>query len=257
MSVQIKLHLWHLFNHVLAIAGLIYIGTTLDYWWFAVSYAMFVLSGMVGVNIGLHRYLSHKSFTTGKRRDIFLKSLSILSGLGSPIVWVAMHRHHHATSDTDKDIQAPANIGVLRAWFLDYNPATFGPSIVRDIMFCQHSKFIHKHYFQILIALYAVVACVDPLLTVFLLALPAVLCFHGAAALGVLTHRWGYQVVESKDNSYNNILASILSLGEGWHNYHHRHPMDYQQGHQWFEFDPAAHIIRWGFMTYEKKKKEQ
>jgi stearoyl-CoA desaturase (delta-9 desaturase) len=255
MSVQIKLHLWHLFNHALAFTGLIYIGITSEYWWFIFAYTMFILSGMVGVNIGLHRYLSHKSFVTGKRRDIFLKYLSMLSGLGSPIVWVAMHRHHHATSDTIKDIQAPSTIGVLRAWFLDYNPATFGPSIVRDIMSCHHSKFIHKYYFRMLIVLYVLVACINPLLTVFLLAVPAVLSFHGAAALGVLTHLWGYRVVESKDNSYNNILASILSLGEGWHNYHHMYPTNYQQGHRWFEFDPAAHIIRWFFKI--DKKKEQ
>jgi len=243
MSVQNKLHLWHLLNHILAFVGIAYLLVTPEYWWLVIAYLMFFLSGLIGVNIGLHRYLSHKSFVTGRKRDIFLKYLSMLSGLGSPVVWVAMHRHHHATSDTDNDIQAPDNIGILRAWFLNYNQANFRPSTVRDIMRCNHNRFIHKNYFKILIFFYIILGCISPLLTIFLLAVPAVLSFHGAAALGVLTHQWGYRLYETKDKSYNNVLASILSLGEGWHNYHHAYPGDYKHGQCWFEFDPAAILI--------------
>lgn len=247
MNAQTKLHLWHIFNHLLAILGLILIIQSNSYYWLVYSYLMYIIIGMLGVNIGLHRYLSHRSFKTGIKRDIFLKYISILSGLGSPIVWVAMHRHHHATSDTDKDIQAPKNIGFLRAWFLHYKTASFSPSTVRDVISCRHNKFIHKHYFKILFFIYTTISLINPLYTIYLFAIPAVLCFHGAAALGVLNHTFGYKVATTKDNSYNNILASIVSLGEGWHNYHHAYPGDYKQGHQWFEFDPTARCIELAF----------
>ena len=249
-TTQNKLHIWHLLNHLITFVGLVYLfNTSFDYLWLAISFAMFIISGMVGVNIGLHRYLSHKSFTTGKYRDLFLKYISILSGLGSTVVWVAMHRHHHITSDTLKDIQSPKNIGIVRAWLLNYNSANFSPSLVRDIISCPHNRFIHKYYFYILITLYILTMLLNPLITIFVLAIPAVLCFHGAAAIGVLPHLSGYKVEVKLDTSYNNILASILSLGEGWHNYHHVHPSDYRHGYKWFEFDPSAYLISWFLKT--------
>jgi stearoyl-CoA desaturase (Delta-9 desaturase) len=253
-TIQNKLHIWHLLNHILAIIGLIYFfQISINYWWLIISFAMFIISGMVGVNIGLHRYLSHKSFTTGKYRDLFLKYISILSGLGSTVVWVAMHRHHHITSDNVNDIQSPKNIGIVRAWFLNYNSANFPPSLVRDIISCPHNRFIHKYYFYILITLYILTTLLNPLLTIFVLAIPAVLCFHGAAAIGVLPHLFGYKIEGNNDTSYNNILASILSLGEGWHNYHHVNPSDYRHGYKWFEFDPSAHVIHWFLKTNNNK----
>jgi stearoyl-CoA desaturase (delta-9 desaturase) len=72
-------------------------------------------------------------------------------------------------------------------------------------------------------------------------------CFHGAQAIGVLPHIWGYRNHNVNDKSRNNWLASVLALGEGWHNNHHANPGRWWQGEKWWEFDPPAFMIKYFF----------
>ena len=78
---------------------------------------------------------------------------------------------------------------------------------------------------------------IDIRLAAALYALPAIGCFHGAQSIGVLPHLWGYRRYNVNDKSHNNWLASILALGEGWHNNHHHFPSSAKQGFYWWEID--------------------
>lgn len=68
-----------------------------------------------------------------------------------------------------------------------------------------------------------------------------------AGAFGVIPHskKFGYLVIEPNkgDTSVNSPLASLLSWGEGWHNYHHTIVKDYRHGYKWWEIDPPAWFI--------------
>ena len=68
-----------------------------------------------------------------------------------------------------------------------------------------------------------------------------------AGAFGVIPHskHFGYKVVESKPHctAVNSPLTSLISWGEGWHNYHHTKSKDYRHGHKWWELDPPAFFI--------------
>lgn len=253
-TMQSKMWLWHVFTHLISIVGLFFIfySEQLHYLLFLIP-SIFI-AGMF-VNIGLHRYLSHRSFKTGYIRDLILRYGIILTGLGPSIMWVTAHRHHHNTSDTEEDFQNPNIIGKFRSWFTLYPktnfPVKYGIQAARN----KHNRIVYRYYFRIQLMLYSVMTLINPMLTVVLLAIPMVACFHGAAAIGVITHLWGYKVVKDEndtDHSYNNIFASILSLGEGWHNYHHSYPQDYRCGHKWWEFDPPAFIIE-NFLLVNKK----
>jgi len=251
LNMQYKMWLWHAFTHLVSILGVTYIIISQQYNYLWLLIPSIFIAGMF-VNIGLHRYLSHGSFTTGPIRDLILRYGTVLTGLGPSIMWVTAHRHHHEHADTEHDFQNPNIIGSFRSWFTLYPKTTFSTKYGIQAARNPHNRFIYRHYFKIQFALYAIIALINPLLVVVLLAVPMIACFHGAASIGVITHLWGYRVIDSKDTSYNNVLASILSLGEGWHNYHHSMPRDHRCGHKWWEIDPPAWIIEKMLMTNDK-----
>jgi stearoyl-CoA desaturase (delta-9 desaturase) len=240
--MQQKMWLWHFCNQVIALVGTYFIFVN-GYWGFLTVALIASMMAGLAVNVSLHRYLSHRSFKTGPIRDIFLRWWSVLAGLGPSIMWVIAHRQHHADSDTERDFQNPRVIGKFRSWFTIYPETEFKLAYAKDMLRCKHSRFIYQHYFKIQLALYMIAFVINPWLPVLLFAIPYTFAFHGAASIGVLTHLWGYRVIECKDSSTNNILASFLSFGEGWHNYHHAKPNDYRHGHLWWELDPPAWVI--------------
>lgn len=245
MSHGRKVQYLTLLNHFIVIAGITWIFLYDQLWYLLIGIFAYLVIGVLSANVSMHRYISHRSFTTSPKKDKFLKYISILCGFGSPISWAALHRRHHATSDKDNDIQNPKVIGVLRSWISLYPDVKINPKLVGDLIRDPTVKFIHSNYFVILFSIYFIVFLIDPILMIFLLSFPAVLCFHGAAAIGVIPHykQFGYRVVETADDSVNSILASLLSLGEGWHNYHHHKPTDHRHGHLFWEFDPNAWVI--------------
>ena len=61
--------------------------------------------------------------------------------------------------------------------------------------------------------------------------------FHGTCSTNSLAHIFGYQSYLTMDDSKNNFLVAILTLGEGWHNNHHYFPNVARQGIKWWELD--------------------
>lgn len=234
-------------NHALALIGLGYVWITGQYLYLILSAVMFAFVAIVSVNISLHRYLSHHSFRTGPRRHSFLIFASIISAFGSPVSWCAMHRYHHAHSGGPQDNQSPHNIGTLRAWFTLYDNVTIPTSMIKDILRDPDCKFVHENYFILLFGYVFCLAVINPWIAVFAFSIPAALAYQAAGAFAVIPHnpRFGYRVLPSlgTDDSVNSPLASLLSLGEGWHNYHHSRPGDHRHGHRWYEIDPPAWII--------------
>jgi len=242
MNYGTKVKLLTLVNHLVLAIGIYY---TASWDWLFLGVVMYIFVGLFSANISMHRYISHKSFQTGPLREKFLKYVSILSCFGSPISWSALHRHHHEHSDTKKDIQNPKEIGAVKSWSSLYPNTNISPKLIGDLLRDRDIKFIHNNYFKIITFIYIILFLINPMLLIWGFVFPAVLSFHQAAAIGVIPHySWaGYKVVDSKDDSVNSPLASLLSLGEGWHNYHHYKPTDYRHGHKWWEIDQSAWII--------------
>jgi fatty-acid desaturase len=242
-----KIHLIAAINHIAAVVGLTYIFFTYHWYWLLISAVFTIFVTIVCVNIGLHRYISHASFKTGPLRRKFLIYSTVISAFGSPLSWTAMHRYHHAKSGSKDDNQSPKNIGYIRAWLTLYDPITVPPAMVKDIIRDRDCMFIHRHYFKLLAAYVLILFAINPLLPVFAFSIPAAVCYQAAGAFAVIPHneKFGYKVLPSRgdDDAVNSPLASILSLGEGWHNYHHTRPNDHRHGHQWWELDPPAWII--------------
>lgn len=252
----VKFRLLHIANHAIGISGLVWLFYNPTWTWPLLGFLCFLWTGIVGVNVALHRYYSHKSFETTPFREKILLASSILTSLGSPAMWCSVHRLHHTTSDTEKDPHNPARDGVLRTWFTVWEPLTIPKRFLVPFLKSPDLKFVHKNYFALNFGLIVLLCIIDWRLAAFAYCLPAMGCFHGSAAIGVLPHltgRWqlGYRRYNVKDLSHNNWLASILALGEGWHNNHHANPGRWWQGETWWEIDPPAFMIKHFFMKKE------
>jgi stearoyl-CoA desaturase (delta-9 desaturase) len=185
---------------------------------------------------------------------------SIPTSLGSPAMWCSVHRVHHVTSDTDKDPHNP-EYGPIKTWFAFWPKIVIPKRFFIPFLKTPELRFVHNYYFTINFIILVVLLLIDIKLAGFVYALPAIGCFHGAAAIGVLPHLTGkaqtimsgYRRYNVSDLSHNNWLAAVLSLGEGWHNNHHANPGRWWQGETWWEIDPPAFMIKHFFMVKESK----
>ena len=252
MTTTVKFRLLHILNHLISFAAIYYAITTETYYWFIVFLISFLWLGIVGVNVSLHRYYSHKSFKTTLLRERILLWSSVFTSLGSPAMWCSVHRLHHITSDTTKDPHNPKIQGIVKTWLGIWKMVSIPKRFITPFLTTNELKFIHNNYFILNIGLLIILCLIDIRLAGFLYALPAIGCFHGAQAIGVLPHLWGYRRYNITDSSHNNWLASILALGEGWHNNHHANPGRWWQGEAWWELDPPAFMIKHFFMINDK-----
>ena len=236
-----------LVNHLIAITTCIYYPEYIVYGLVAWAFV-----NIFGTNIAIHRFMAHRSFETTPIKEKILKYLTIIPAFGSPLSWTAMHRYHHMYSGSKLDNESPARIGYIRAWLTLYDPITVPKNMVKDILKDEDYMFITKHYWKLLFSYIGILYAIDPLLGVFAFSFPAACVYQAAGAFGVIPHmkQFGYIVVKPRKDctAVNSPLTSLISWGEGWHNYHHTISKDYRHGHKWWEIDPPAWFIEHLFL---------
>lgn len=243
MRTSTKFKVFNLFHHV-CIGTVLVVGH--DYATeLGVGILVAVYAQIVGVNAGLHRYFAHRSYKTSPAKERVLLWSSVLTGVGSPGIWCPVHRMHHAHSDTELDPHCPLRDGPLNTWFTNWKPVPLGKRYFKKLNTTPDMRFLNRHYFKVVAALWLALAAVEPLWAVFWVSLPAVYCLHATVSVAVLPHYMGVRKYETRDSSRNSILCSLLSLGEGWHNTHHAYPGRWNTSERWWELDPPAWIIRW------------
>jgi len=227
-------------THLLALVGLYY--ASLDY--LLTSIITFWVIGVLGINIGYHRLISHRSFKTNKYIERFLALVGTITLVGSPVAWVAIHRTHHKHAETEQDPHSPYQLGIFKSWFGLWNIPKLNVRIVSDLRADSFYRFLHKYYLTINAVWCICLALVDPWLVIYAYAIPAVLVLHSTSTIIVIAHKHGYKTYDINDESRNSWIASLVTLGEGWHNNHHAKPRDWNNQHKWWELDPNAWIIR-------------
>ncbi len=58
-----------------------------------------------------------------------------------------------------------------------------------------------------------------------------------------ICHLWGAQPHGTHDSSRDCWWVSLVTFGEGYHNYHHLHLRDYRNGPRWYNFDPSKWLV--------------
>lgn len=228
------------------------LASVIGLWWYDITLINFLLmlvgyflySGC-GVSIMMHRYWSHRSFEFKHHilKKVFTY-LSILSGRGSPLGWVYVHRIHHAFSDTTKDPHDPNTIGwkILFPHLVKYGES-IDKKIIKDLYNREHLN-INKYYSLYIICWSVFLLIIDIELFLFFYAIPLMLTFIGLSLFVMLTHMYGYENFKTRDNSKNNWFISLILWGEGWHNNHHHDPSRYTTKIKWWEIDLLGTVIR-------------
>ena len=226
-------------------------------YWIILLFLYYYIVGIFGLSIGYHRYFSHRSFETGYKRKVLLLFLNLLSGQGTMISQVSIHRHHHKFSDTDKDVHG-SQLSFLNQFFFSLksdsyflNEKNVRPAI--DLIKDETVLFFHKHYFKIWFCVLIIAALIDWNL-IFSIIIPCVgLCFlHTNFVRTTMSHKklkGSYRNFETNDNSFNTMKYQWFSLSEGLHNNHHQFPKRYDHSVKVGEFDPAGQIIKRWFLV--------
>src|SRR5436190_23226517 len=72
----------------------------------AILAGMYFLTG-IGITVGYHRLLTHRSFRTHAAVRFIFLALGSIAGHTDPVRWAAIHIQHHAHSDADGDPHSP------------------------------------------------------------------------------------------------------------------------------------------------------
>jgi sn-2 palmitoyl-lipid 9-desaturase len=224
-----------------------------------VAIALAWLTGGLGVTLGYHRLLTHRSFQTFRPVRGVLAVLGALAGEGPPITWIAVHRKHHHFTDKEGDPHSPRD-GFWWSHMLWLFPRPHKAEYAQ--MLEHYAKDLRKERFMRLLsttflawhfALGLLLFGVGWLgwdvytgasLLVYGMFVRMVYVLHVTWLVNSATHVWGYRSHDTHDNSRNLWWVGLLAYGEGWHNNHHASPSGARQGHRWWELDATYAIIR-------------
>jgi stearoyl-CoA desaturase (Delta-9 desaturase) len=213
----------------------------------ALGLALYVVR-IFAIGAGYHRYFAHRAFRTSRAFQFGLAFLSLTSAQRGVLWWAAKHRQHHMHSDADGDLHSPVLRGFLYAhvgWiFLFRNHATdYG--LVKDLARFKELVWIERHSYLPLAALaFSTWLIADWPGLVLGFCWSTVAVWHVTFSINSFSHIVGSRPYTTADQSRNNWLLALLTMGEGWHNNHHAYPASVRQGFRWWEFDPTFHILR-------------
>jgi stearoyl-CoA desaturase (delta-9 desaturase) len=230
--------------HVSCLAA-IWTGITWDA--LAVCAGLYVLR-IFAIGAGYHRYFSHRSYATSRTFQFALALLAQTTTQKSVLWWAAKHRHHHLHSDTEEDVHSPLQSGFLYShvgWIFTKRHDTADLTRVGDLTRFPELMWLHKYELLPAVALGTLCFIIGGwtwLVVGFLWS--TVLVYHATFCINSLAHVHGSRRYVTGDDSRNNWLLALFTMGEGWHNNHHAYQSSVRQGFRWWEIDPTYYILK-------------
>lgn len=233
--------------HLVAFSTLYFYGLK----WILITYLIGSPVGL-GVTVTLHRYFAHRSFKTSPIFECVLLWMSSMTGF-KVLEWVSNHRWHHAYSDSQEDIHSPLHGGF---WWSHFQWAFYEFPIqkerVQDLLTNPRVSWFNRYWWipnltyalVVIVSFWILDGSLNGLykgLGVYCLTL--MMLWHIEGSVNSVTHLWGFRRFKTKDNSRNNPLVGVLSMGEGWHNNHHHQPTSARLGFYWYEIDLGYYFI--------------
>lgn len=193
----------------------------------------------------VHRYYTHKSYETTRRKEYLLRLFSFLAGQGATISWVTVHRTHHAFEDTPKDPHTPLHHPwwrILTGLF----PNEYKKNLVIDLMKTKSWNwfvFENKYYWLLWTALWVVSYAINFYFFFFIVS-GAAMWYLATSAVNILNHggvigkkKWPESV------AFNSRIMNVFTA-IGYHNNHHKYPASYTYSTAKNEFDFIGFVIK-------------
>lgn len=210
----------------------------------ALMFAFYLISGL-GITIGFHRMLTHRSFETSKPLKALLLIMGCMAWESSPMIWAPTHIKHHAHSDEEDDPHSPlvslwhAHVG----WLFDQasDIESYGSWLRKDpvVIWVDRTWWM---WGLLGMAIPFAIGGWSGLLWGGLVRM--CLTHHITWSVNSVCHTFGRRPYRTTDASRNNWLVGLLAFGEGWHNNHHAFPRSAFHGLEWWQFDLSSWIIR-------------
>jgi len=224
-----------------------------EWWWLLGALLMTpFIGGGLGIDIAMHRYLCHRSFTVSKFNHYILSIIAFLAGQGSSIHYACAHRHHHKHSETDRDIHSPYNLPILRAgwlWMIEDLVPKLDTRVkmgMRDLLNDPINKWLDEWYYHLWAAIVILGLVISWKALAFLIILPAWKGYVEVFMTTVLMHiksPGSYRNFDTSDHSQNLRWYAWFCLGQGMHNNHHAFPGAYHLKMKPHDLDPAGDFI--------------
>jgi stearoyl-CoA desaturase (delta-9 desaturase) len=228
--------------------------------------ALYLVTGL-GVTIGFHRLLTHRSFTAAPALRVVLAIAGSMSFEGDVIGWVAIHRRHHAFTDRPGDPHSPYRYGTHLAgqlrglahahvgWLLRDDPTPperYAPDMTADPAMRKISAAFPALCVVSLGVPFALGWAIGGSWRTALGALlwaglvRVTLLQHVTWSVNSLCHVIGTRPFTTRrhDRATNLWPLALLSFGESWHNMHHSDPTCARHGADRGQIDISAAVIR-------------
>lgn len=208
----------------------------------------------LGITAGYHRLWAHRAYQASIPLKIYLAAMGAGAVQGSIRWWSRDHRVHHRYTDTDKDPYSVRK-GLLYShlgWMvMKQNPKRMGRTDISDLNEDPVVVWQHTHYLKCVSTMalaFPMLACglgwgdwfggfiYGGILRVFFVQ-QATFCINSIA------HWLGDQPFDDRNSPRNHTFTALLTLGEGYHNFHHEFPSDYRNGIEWYDYDPTKWLI--------------
>ena len=225
-----------------------------DFSWLAWTlFVLFYIITGLGITVGYHRLLAHRSFTCPD----WVKGVFLIAGgwalQNSGLKWAADHIRHHARCDKEED-PYNAQLGFWYShcgwlfWIDPHKDDKYATKLKQDPMVVWQDRY----YVPIVLSGLALTFVVGFVyggwiegLGCFLLAGVGRIFFvlNSTFCINSICHLWGGQPHGETDSSRDSWWVSLITFGEGYHNYHHMYQSDYRNGPKWYNFDPSKWLI--------------
>mgnify|MGYP003388944794 FL=1 len=206
-----------------------------------------------------HRYFSHRTYLVSRPVQFLIAFLGCTAGQRGPLWWASHHRGHHMNSDTKIDPHSPRN-GFMNShmlWFLRRGNFSLHEDRIKDLLKYPELRLLEKFDWVPFLLLFLACYLLGRFLAVNFPAfntsglqllvwggfVSTLILYHATYTINSLAHVFGNRRFDTNDDSRNNIWLAFLTLGEGWHNNHHRYPAATRQGFYRGEIDVSFILI--------------
>jgi stearoyl-CoA desaturase (delta-9 desaturase) len=234
----------------------IHVGALAALWfttWAAVGVAVLLhaLFGGLGICVGYHRLLTHRSFKCPRWLEYTFALLGSQSMEGGPIEWVANHRQHHQFPDQLHDPHS-ARDGFWWShvlWMFWIPTAEGRKEIIQryapDLQRVSFYRALDRAYVILMVLLLVALYLLGGWpFVVWGMFVRLVITYHSTWLVNSASHSFGYTTFPTEDLSTNCWWVALITYGEGWHNNHHAFPTSARHGLRFWEIDLAYGFIR-------------
>ncbi|MGN9781480.1 acyl-CoA desaturase [Nonomuraea sp. ZG12] len=231
-----------------------------------IALVMYLVS-IFGIAIGYHRLFTHRAFKCRRGLRIALMLAGGMAVEGPVMLWAAEHRRHHKYADREGDPHSPwrygdSGLALLRGmlhahvgWFYTARRRSNAQHWVPDLLADPDVRRFDAAYPAVVFASFALPAAVGGLWSMSWAGMWSALFWGGLVRYAVvhhvtwsvnsIAHTFGDRPFRTRDRSSNVWWVAMLTLGEGWHNWHHVEPTCARHGVLKGQFDASARLIRW------------